>query len=366
MSDTRPKTILVVDDTPENLRLLSDMLTEQGYRVRLAPNGQHALTSVRKEQPDLILLDIVMPDISGYEVCQQLKADEHLRHIPVLFISALNEVFDKVTAFASGGVDFITKPFQIEEVLARIHTHLSLEDMRQMLHTQNAQLQEQNRELEAFAHTVAHDLKSPLATLFTSLKLLQEEITNVDGDAKKYLDISIHASQKMDSIIQELLLLASVRKEAVKVAPVDMGEVVQQAFNRLLPMLDQYQPEIVLPEAWPSALGYGPWIEEVWVNYLSNAMKYGGKPPRLELCAETQPDGMIRFGVLDNGAGLQPDARTKLFTEFTRLDSVRAEGHGLGLSIVRRIVEKLGGQFGVESVPAHGSMFYFALPQPES
>src|SRR5262245_44590752 len=149
---SQKKSILVVDDTPENLRLLASLLTEQGYRVRPAPGGERALASVQKELPDLILLDIMMPEIDGYGVCRQLKADEKSRHIPVIFISASDKVLDKVTAFGVGGVDYITKPFQVEEVLARVRTHLSLEEMHQTLQRQNQQLQEQNRELDAFAH----------------------------------------------------------------------------------------------------------------------------------------------------------------------------------------------------------------------
>jgi two-component system sensor histidine kinase/response regulator len=117
-----------------------------------------------------------------------------------------------------------------------------------------------------------------------------------------------------------------------------------------------------LPKTWPVALGYGPWVEEVWVNYLSNGLKYGGQPPRVELGATAQPDGQVCFWIRDNGSGIPPEAQTRLFTPFTRLDQVRAEGHGLGLSIVRRIVEKLGGQVGVKSEAGQGSVFTFTLP----
>jgi signal transduction histidine kinase len=129
-------------------------------------------------------------------------------------------------------------------------------------------------------------------------------------------------------------------------------------------MVEQSHAEIVGPEAsaWPVALGYAPWVEEVWINYLSNALKYGGRPPRIELGAKAQPDEMTRFWVRDNGPGIPPEAQARLFTPFTRLDQVRAKGHGLGLSIVRRIVEKLGGQVSVESQVGQGSVFSFTLP----
>jgi signal transduction histidine kinase len=217
--------------------------------------------------------------------------------------------------------------------------------------------------LDAFAHTVAHDLKSPLAKISTSLSLVQVDSPNLDKETRELLQMSIRASRKMSSIITELLLLASVRKEAVRRTPLNMARVIDQTLNRLSQMIDEYNPELILPDHWPEALGYAPWLEEVWANYISNGLKYGGQPPRLELGATLQADNRVRFWVQDNGPGLSPEAQTALFTEFTRLDRVRAEGHGLGLSIVRRIMDKLGGQVGVESVVGRGSLFYFTLPQ---
>jgi len=166
----------------------------------------------------------------------------------------------------------------------------------------------------------------------------------------------------MNNIVEELLLLAGVRKTEVKVGPVDMDHIVAESRRRLAYMIKECQAEIVLPSAWPAAQGYAPWIEEVWANYLSNGCKYGGRPPHLELGAQAQPDGQVRFWVRDNGHGLTPEEQGRLFMPFMRLDQVRAKGHGLGLSIVRRIVEKLGGQVGVESQLGQGSTFYFTLP----
>jgi signal transduction histidine kinase len=183
----------------------------------------------------------------------------------------------------------------------------------------------------------------------------------LDETTQNLIRISLNGSHKMNNIINELLLLASIRKEDVPLAPVNMAEVVSQALNRLSLDFEKYRPELVCPDHWPQAQGYAPWVEEVWVNYLSNGLKYGGQPPRLALGAALQPDGLVRFWVRDNGPGLSPAAQARLFTEFTRLDRTRAQGHGLGLSIVRRIMEKLSGQFGLESSPGRGSLFYFSL-----
>lgn len=167
----------------------------------------------------------------------------------------------------------------------------------------------------------------------------------------------------MSNIINELLLLAGIRgREAVERAPLDMGRVVNEVLLRLLYMTRETQAEIVQPASWPSALGYGPWVEEVWANYISNGLKYGGQPPRLELGGDVLPGGMVRFWVRDHGAGIAIEDQARLFTPFTQLDQVRAKGHGLGLSIVQRIVEKLGGRVGVESAPGQGSTFIFTLP----
>ena len=221
-------------------------------------------------------------------------------------------------------------------------------------------------ELDAFAHTVAHDLRNPVSLVIGFAELEQSyDVTSVD-DLRNALGVIMRLGHKMNNIIDELLLLAGVRKAELKTVPLNMAHIVAEAQQRLVDLFEEYQAKVILPDAskWPAALGHGPWVEEVWVNYMSNALKYGGRPPRLELGGEVQPDGMVRFWVHDNGPGLSREEQVRLFTPFTRLAQARVSGHGLGLSIVRRIVEKLGGQVGVESsgVPDQGSVFYFTLP----
>ena len=232
-----------------------------------------------------------------------------------------------------------------------------------------SELQARNEELDAFAHTVAHDLKSPLSNLFGYADALRADYNILsDEERQTYIRSMMQGAQKMDNIIDELLLLAGVRRMQIKIERLDMAGIVSEACRRLSFILNKEHAQVITPAAaWPEAVGYAPWVEEVWVNYISNAVKYGGTPsaaPRVELGGEVQPDGMARFWVRDNGFGLTQEQQTRLFTPFTQLNQVRARGHGLGLSIVRRIVEKLGGQVGVESsgVPGEGSLFYFTLP----
>jgi PAS domain S-box-containing protein len=225
------------------------------------------------------------------------------------------------------------------------------------------ELETRNEELDAFAHTVAHDLKGPLAPLLAYAEMLEENHTSLSGqNRREHLHVIVQHGRKMSRIIDELLLLAEVRKIEVPLEPLDMASIVAEAQGRVAYLIEEHQAEIISPDTWPVALAYGPWVEQVWVNYLSNAIKYGGRPPRVELGATGQADGMVRFWVRDNGPGLTPEEQARLFTPFTQLAQVPVKGHGLGLSIVRRIVEKFGGQIGVESEVGQGSVFTFTLP----
>ncbi len=269
----------------------------------------------------------------------------------------------------------------------------ALQDHAGQLEAQNLELRRnaeqlatQNAELDAFAHTVAHDLKNPLGLVIGYARFLETAYdTLTEQEIQLSLQTLLRSSEKLEIIIKELLLLASVRKEEVESVPLAMGEIVQEAYARFELVIQEIGAHVSLPDpaAWPIALGHAPWVEEVWANYISNALKYGGRPqegipPHVELgytileagsskldsvTSNQQPATSIQFWVRDNGLGLTPEAQTKLFAPFTRLEQARALGHGLGLSIVRRIVEKLGGEVGVVSAPGAGSCFYFSLPR---
>ncbi|MBN1954596.1 MAG: PAS domain-containing protein [Anaerolineae bacterium] len=220
------------------------------------------------------------------------------------------------------------------------------------------------QELDAFAHTVAHDLKTPLTVTAGFAQVAarrREQLTAKQLD--NYLQAIEQHSQKMTNIVDELLLLSRIqRQEEIAIAPLDMPAVLKEAWQRLAYLAEERGATISQPDAWPVALGYGPWIEEVWVNYISNAIQYGGDPPHVELGATVEPDRQVRFWVRDNGAGLSPEEQEQLFIPFTQLGQAQTKGHGLGLSIVQRIVERLGGQVGVESQVGQGSVFSFTLP----
>jgi signal transduction histidine kinase len=226
-----------------------------------------------------------------------------------------------------------------------------------------AELQHLVNELEAFASTVAHDLKIPLSVISGFAGILLDSDDRWSLKQQSYLQIIQSKINTMTETIDALLLLAQVHQlDEINVRPVDMGAVVEQVLTNLSPSVEELGAAIILPDAWPVVSGYAPWVREVWLNYLSNGLKYGGSPPRLELGADPPLDGFVRLWVRDNGNALQLAEPMQLFTPFTRLRKTEVEGHGLGLSIVQRIVTKLGGQVGVVSEPGKGNTFSFTLP----
>ncbi len=217
-------------------------------------------------------------------------------------------------------------------------------------------------DLDAFAHTVAHDLRSSLSSIFSASEIMEEIIKINDKNLLCELSNLInHSANKSIQITHELLLLATTDKTEVELKPLDMAKVFGEAKYQLVDIITNSKAEITEPTEWPQAVGYAPWIEEVWSNYLSNAIKYGGTPPKIEVGAEVLMNGNIMFCVKDNGIGLTQDEQKKLFNNFVRLNPNKADGYGLGLSIVKKIIEKLNGSVGVESTE-NGSKFYFILP----
>lgn len=253
------------------------------------------------------------------------------------------------------------------EIAERQAFEQKLQEVNQELARQLEAVSERNRELDAYAHTVAHDLKNPLNLIYALGQVLSERGAD-ECDVVTYGKRIVDTARDMNNIINELLLLAEVRQAVeIELEVLDMPILVRAALDRLSSLVRERGAEVIVPDdasAWPPAVGYAPWIVEVWTNYLSNAITYGGQPPRVRVGAAPADGGFVRFWVTDNGLGLSSDQQARLFVPFTRLTQVRAKGHGLGLSIVRRIADKLGGEVGVESAIGRGSTFYFTLPAP--
>jgi len=241
----------------------------------------------------------------------------------------------------------------------------SLNQSRGELRQKTRELEAHVQELDAFGHTVAHELHGPLASIISSAQSIASfDMPNDEYQA--FLDGIVRTGRRMSRIVDELMLLAQIGTAEVLRREVHMGEVLEQALEGMSSFITRHEALIVRQETWPVACGYAPWLEEVWANYISNAIKYGGRPPRLEFGADPMPDGFIRFWLQDNGPGVPAENIDSLFDGYSRPAQSRLGSHGLGLTIVKGIVEKLGGTVGVSVVPGAGSRFYFSLPAPDS
>ena len=225
----------------------------------------------------------------------------------------------------------------------------------------------QNSELDAFAQTIAHELKTPLGVIVGYSHLLDKADIYKNKERVQQVGKEItKTSLKMNTIIQEMLLMAKLREiDDVKIEPLDMKKIVAESLENLSSLIFEKQVEIITPEIWHPVKGYAPWVEKVWDNYLSNAIKYGGENPKIEIGVDEEKNGQTRFWVKDYGRGMTLRQQKRAFRQFTRFDPAKIQGHGLGLSITHRIVEKLGGEVGVESEVKVGSTFYFTLPTAE-
>jgi len=353
--------VLIVEDESLVGEMIQGIVEDIGYKVAgWASTGQQALEMTSHLRPDVILMDIKMPQMDGLEATRRICKSFPT---PVVLLTAYESPELIQQASAAGAAAYLVKPPDAQAIARTIPLTIARFAEMMAFRLSNRELQTRNEDLDAFAHMVAHELQSPLSMIKGYGQLLKTR-TRLPEELEDQLSAIIRNGQKMETIIQELLLLASIHKQHLVLKPLNMGRIVAEAQQRLPHLIKEFRPQIVYPGAWPTAWGHPPWVEEIWTNYLSNAIKYGGRPPHIQLGATATSDGYVRFWVRDNGRGLTPQEQACLFAPFTKLSQLRIEGEGLGLSIVRRIVEKLGGKVGVESegAPGKGSLFYFTLP----
>jgi len=360
--------VLVVDDTPENLRLLIDFLRNENYTVRLAPSGALALQAVEQEAPDLILLDINMPGMDGYEVCRRLKAQQRLQEIPVIFISAYNETMDKVKAFEVGGVDYVTKPFQFEEVQARVETHLKLRRAQSALRESFENLRSLEELRDNLVHMVVHDMRSPLTALITNLDFLKQDLAgHIASQSMEDIDAAVAGGRRLNHMADELLDVSRLeaRKMPIERVQCDLAEVVRAALENV--KTRESGREVVLEAPQPVPLPVDVKIlGRVIENLVGNGMKHTppGQPLIVSVSA-SEKGGGARVAVRDHGPGIPAELREKIFDKFGTLRSRNEQKHhsaGLGLAYCKLAVEAHGGRIGVDSVEGQGSTFWFTLP----
>ncbi len=465
-SNSAKANILVVDDTRANLRLLTGLLSKQGYKVRPIPTGRMALSSAKAKPPDLILLDIMMPGMDGYQVCEQLKADETTRHIPVIFLSALNDALDKVKAFSVGGVDYVAKPFQVEEVIARVETHLALRRLQQQVERKNQSLQETLAELKATQHElvqsekmaalgqlvagIAHEINTPLGAIQASIGNIDKALaSSIEQLPQLFQQLSLARQADFFALCQqanhELLTSRQARKvrrglrrqletrdikdaDLIAESLVNMG--IYEEIEHFIPLLEEENSIFIVQAAYdlytqqsnsknikiaveraskvlfalksythqnpsgqmskasipdtieivltiyhnllkqgielireydevPQILCYPDELNQVWTNLIHNAIQAMHNKGQLKITVFEEND-YIAIQLTDSGKGIPPDIKKRIFDAFFTTKPM-GEGSGLGLHIVRKIIDKHEGKIEVESEPGN-TTFTVLLP----
>ena len=352
------ETILVVDDTPANLGVLVETLGAAGYNLMVAEDGEEALAQTAQTAPDLILLDVMMPGIDGFETCRRLKAQPTTADTPVLFMTALSETADKVRAFAAGGVDYITKPIEHEEALARVRTHLALRRLQRELAAEVALK-------ERFMRFAGHDLRNPLWLTMIAVELARRNVNSPELMLKQLVSIE-ESVQQMRRVIDTFLGIRSPMAPQNHNGRVDLALHAKAALRQHEPAAERKQIvfKSEVPEELPLARADATNTYQVLTNLVSNALKF--TPPGGEVVLRArETNRRIRMTVADSGPGVPPHERAQLFQPGVKLTPRPTSGEetsGYGLSVVKQLAESQGGTVGAEFPASGGSEFWFELP----
>lgn len=362
MSKASPS-ILLVDDTPDTLQVLTQFLKEEGYEVRPVLNGFQALAAANNNPPDLILLDIVMPDMDGYEVCTKMKENPATRHIPIIFLTAKSHDENVERGLVLGAVDYITKPYNPDVVKARVATHVELKLQRDMLLMQAEDMKRSYEELEAFSYSVSHDLKSPLQVIRTFSSCLLEclEAYGYDDCVDDVRTIQL-ACEQMDQIITDLLQLSKANMESLSIETIEMDSIAKVIVSDLRRKNPDRNVEFICEDNM-TANADSNLMHIALFNLIQNAWKYSSKQENAIIEFGTEEINCKKtFYVRDNGVGFDIRNAKELFTAFKRFHRAEDyEGTGIGLAIVMRIVKRHGGSIWAQSEVGKGSKFTFTL-----
>lgn len=390
MESKRQHIIMIVDDNPQNLHVLDKLLTENSYNVRPALDGAVALNAIKSVCPDLVLLDIRMPDPDGYEVCRQIKSDKRTADIPVIFISALDAPEDKIRGFEAGGVDYITKPFQREEVLARVRTHLSLKLAKEILKRSNEELEKivgqrtaelarakdaaelANKAKSEFLANISHEIRTPLNAIIGYSSLLNSMIS--DETQKQYLNVIESGGKSLLILMDDIITLSKIEagKMVIRYESSDIRLIFRQIQQIFSPRMIEKKIDFrvcVSDEIPEKLMADQSCLRQCLLNLVGNAVKFTEKG-YIRLLAELShsehnPEGTdLVITVEDTGIGIPPESHDKIFEAFRQHDgglNRKYGGPGIGLTIVKRMAEMMNGTVLLESEPDKGSIFKILL-----
>lgn len=361
-------TILVVDDNPRNLKLLGIILRPLDYELYIAGDGPHALEILDKADVDLVLLDIMMPDMNGYEVCEKIKSNERTADVPVVFLTAKVDPSDLVAGFEAGAIDYIKKPFNQSELIARIKTHIELKKAKDLLKLQNDELQKLNATKDRFFSIVAHDLKNPLGAIRDLTSSLSESYDDFSEEEKKdFLNEMKNSSKTLYELLENLLTWSRSQRNLIQYTPdfFLLDFVVKNCVSTLSLIAEKKQIQLIdnVPEGF-EVFADANMVTTIIRNLISNALKFTPDGGTITI-KSTIEAGFAKISVADTGVGISPENQKKLFridSAFTTKGTANEAGTGLGLILCQEFVERLGGTIAVESELGKGTTFFFTLP----
>ena len=368
-TDQLSGTVLVVDDTPGNLRVLVESLSNRGLKVLVATDGKSAIERATYGQPDLILLDVIMPGIDGFETCRIFKEKPETRDIPVIFMTALSDTSQKVKAFEVGAVDYVTKPFEEEELIARVDAHLTIRQLQADLLRRNHQLEELNQLKNEFLGMAAHDIRNPLTTILAASELLEMTAANTTPEKLTKMSQQIQsAGNRVQTLLTNLLDVNAIDSGArhINIQPIDVASVLEQTATRHetsaqdkdIRLMQDLEPNGDCILADNTAIG------QILDNLVSNAIKYS-EPHKTVWITSQRSQKRISVSVRDEGPGLSKEDLGKMFKKFARLTPRPTAGEtstGLGLWIVKELVQSMQGTIRCESVLGQGTSFIVDFP----
>lgn len=383
MEKEKKPLILIVGAASKDMLAVGNILREEDYEIAVSQNGREALTMVKSRRFDLILLDVLMLGMDGYEVCEHLREDPETKEIPVIFLSAKADADSIVKGFEVGGQDYVTKPFDPAELLARVHSHLKLKKNRDMILKINEQLKREirerkqtegkqlqlinelesaNEDLKDFACIVTHDLKAPLRIIYALAEWISTDYSDkLDEEGKERLGLLRNRVERMQQLIDGILHYSRVGRVKEEKEEANLNRLVSEVIDMINPPEDI---EIEVVNQLPTIYCEKTRIEEVFQNLLSNAVRYMDKPKGKITIGCTEKDGYWKFSVADNGPGIEEKHYGRIFQIFQTLKPRgEVESTGVGLTIVKKIVEMYGGEIWVESKVGEGSTFFFTVPK---
>jgi two-component system sensor histidine kinase/response regulator len=371
MNDTYKPLILIVDDNTHNLQVLGSILRKNNCSPALAHHGMGALDFVKKKRPDLILLDIMMPEMDGFEVCRKLKQDAATCEIPIIFLSARSEKEDIVKGLELGAVDYVTKPFNFKELITRVQTHLELKAAKEALNQKIEELKQVNASKDKFFSIIAHDLINPFNSLIGLLELLTYQNEQLSEDDKdKFIQIILNSSKKSYNLLKNLLEWSRTQTGRIKVNPVkfNLKEVVDKNIELLEHQIETKNISLFSYIETCSVFTDEQMFDTVIRNLLSNAIKFTPANGSVSILSKTGEKD-IEISISDTGVGIKKEDIDKLFridVTYTTEGTEKENGSGLGLILCKEFVEKNGGSIWVESQEGKGSIFRISLPHSQN